>query len=105
MNLNWIFPICDFLAALTTVIGLVMIPKNYRWWILYTLSNVFYVVITIKAKMTCLTILGFVLFIIGIKNYLDARKLDKSSLKCPNCLRIIPTKEFLVGKECLWCKK
>jgi hypothetical protein len=105
MDINLFFNICDFLAATTTVVGLVMIPKNYRWWIVYTISNIFYVVVTIKAKMTCLTILGFVLFFIGVKNYLDARKLDKQELKCKNCFRVLPSVDFTVDGKCCWCKK
>lgn len=66
--------ICDILACITTVVGLYLTSRSYKWWILYTSSNIFFVVVTIYKHLPALTIMGIVLFGVGIKNYIVERK-------------------------------
>jgi|GEM_PF-5972660 len=66
--------ICDILACVTTVSGLLLVTRHYKWWILYTSSNLFYLVVTLHSKLPGLTLLGVILFFVGIKNYFTEKK-------------------------------
>ena len=72
--MNILITVCDILACITTVVGLLLVTKHYKWWILYTSSNIFYVVVTIHAKLPGLTLLGLILFFVGIKNYMVEKR-------------------------------
>jgi len=62
--------IVDILAAILTVISLNLVSKHYKWWLLYIVSTIFYLIVVIYNKIPGLTILGIFLFITGIKNYM-----------------------------------
>lgn len=76
-----IISICDIIACVTTVAGLLLVTRHYSWWILYTSSNIFYIVVTIHAKLPGLTLLGIILFFVGIKNYITERNKVKRELR------------------------
>jgi len=96
--------VCDFLAMATTVLGLLLAPKYHKWWIVYISSNVFFVIVTVHTHLPWMTVLGVILFFVGIKNYIDAKRKLNSGVICKNCGRELPNKEFIIGKKCLWCK-
>jgi len=98
-----IYNICDFLAMATTVLGLLLAPRYYKWWIVYISSNIFFVIVTIHMHLPWMTLLGIILFFVGIKNYYDARNEKLSDLKCKNCGRVLPDKTFIVRGDCKWC--
>jgi len=72
--MNLLITICDIVACITTITGLLLVTRHYKWWILYTVSNIFYIIVTIHSRLIGLTILGIVLFFVGMKNYIVERR-------------------------------
>ena len=71
MNIISIF---DILASSLTVISLYLIPKSYKYWLLYMIGCICFIVTCASNRIPGLTIMGILLFIISIKNYLIGKR-------------------------------
>lgn len=67
--MNVVIQILDVAAAILIIICLNMVTKNYKWWLLYSATNVIFSIVTICKWLPALTIMGFVLCVTGIMNY------------------------------------
>ena len=71
------FTVCDYLAAIITIISLQLVVKHYKCWLLYALGSIVYTIVCINAHLVGLSILGVLLFFSGILNYFKGRKEKK----------------------------
>jgi len=78
-------PILDFICMSITLLALVMIPRSYKWWLLYTFSALCYLYVRIKSGLISSAILEIVASIVGIYNYtkLKHKKSNKINVKTP----------------------
>lgn len=66
--------ILDILASSMTIVSLFLTSK-YNWaWLLYCLACIFYIATVGIAGLVGLTIMGIILFFVGLKNYVVGRK-------------------------------
>jgi hypothetical protein len=66
--------ILDITASVLTVVSLNLVMKSYRWWILYSLASVCFIIVCFSNHIPGLTLMGIFLLVTGIKNYIVGRK-------------------------------
>jgi len=66
--------ILDFLASICILLGLWRVVRNRKWWLMYTLGSFLFVIVTINKGLVGMTIMGFITFFLGIKNYIVTGK-------------------------------
>ena len=71
--MNTIIQICDVVGAISIIIALNMVARNYKWWLFYACTNVVFSVVTIHKGLPGFTVMGFILSLTGVKNYFDGR--------------------------------
>ena len=82
-----IIQILDILASVLTVVSLNLVARSYKYWLLYVLSSIFFIIVCIANHIWGLTCMGIFLFFTGINNY----RLGKSNKnkgvadKCTQC--------------------
>jgi nicotinamide riboside transporter PnuC len=64
-----IIKILDILTLILTVVSLYLVSKSYKYWLLYCLSTIFFIIVCSSNKIFGLTIMGVLLFITGLNNY------------------------------------
>ena len=76
-----VIQVCDIVAAISIIVALNMVIRNYKWWVFYAATNIVFGVVTICKGLPGLTIMGIILGVTGVKNYLVERKKEKSRLE------------------------
>jgi len=66
--------ILDILAAIITVITLNLIPKSYKWWLGYGVGAGLFIIVMVAKHLPGMTVMGIVLIMTAIKNYLIGKK-------------------------------
>ena len=69
-----IIKMLDILSATMTVICLNLTVRTYKAWAWYSLSCIFFTIVTYNRNLPGLTIMGIILFVTGVKNYITGRK-------------------------------
>jgi len=69
-----IIKILDILSAILIVTSLFLVEKYYQAWIMYTISCVTCAIVYAHKSLPGMTIMGLILFFIGLKNYFIGRK-------------------------------
>lgn len=67
----------DVVGAFLTVLSLYLIPRSYKYWILYTFACIPFTIVCLSRNLPGLTVMGVILFVIGVKNYLIGRKNER----------------------------
>jgi len=67
----------DIVASIMIVLALWNVPKNRKWWIVYAVGTVFFLVVTVNKGLVGLTMMGCILLCTGIKNYVQEGKRDE----------------------------
>jgi len=66
--------ICDVVTAVSIIIALNMVTRNYKWWLFYAPTNIVFMVVAIYKGLPGMAIMGVILGITGIRNYFIGRK-------------------------------
>ncbi len=69
-----IIKLLDIISSILTVTSLFLVTKSYKWWLVYSVASVCFTAVMIHSKLWGLTVMGVLLFIVGINNYLKGRK-------------------------------
>lgn len=69
-----IIKILDIIAATLVVLSLFMVPKSYKWWLVYAVSAIFCTVVYFSKGLPGMTIMALVLLCVGLKNYFIGRR-------------------------------
>lgn len=69
-----IIRIFDTLSAVLIVVGLNLVTKTHRGWLIYALGSIFFIVVCVASKLWGLTIMGIILLATAIKNYIVEKK-------------------------------
>lgn len=69
--------ICDILGATLTIVSLFLTSKSYKAWALYSFACIPFTIVGISKQLPGYTVMGILLFIIGIKNFIMGRKHEK----------------------------
>ena len=64
-----IINVLDVVASVGTVVSLYLVGKYRKAWILYSASSVAFTIVCIDKHLVGLTIMGCILFVLGIRNY------------------------------------
>jgi len=64
----------DIFCASLTIIALWLIPKNYKWWLLYCLCCLMFLYVRYSAGQVGSIFLELCAFSIGLNNYLKLKK-------------------------------
>lgn len=87
------YNIYDIVSAGLIITALLMIPKNYKWWLLYAFGGFFYIFIRWSVGMYGGAILEILAVTIGIRNYRYYKKLNNKNTM-PNLLKKIKKTEY-----------
>jgi len=76
IKVNWecLIKIFDVLVCISVVVSLNLITRFYRAWLLYIIGSALQVVVCLYKGMFGMTIMGVILGLTGVKNYLVERK-------------------------------
>ena len=75
--MNITIQVLDVVAAISIILCLNMVTRNYKWWLFYSATNLIFSVVTIYKGLPALTIMGFVLCVTGIINYRREKKKEE----------------------------
>jgi len=67
----------DIITAIIIITSLFMVEKHYKWWLLYAGNSILFSIVTACKGLPGLTIMGLILCIIGIRNYILAKRKQK----------------------------
>ena len=70
---NTLLKVCDILASTITVVSLFMVSKSYKWWLVYAVGSILFIIVTASNHIFGLTCMGTVLFFVGVNNYIKGR--------------------------------
>jgi len=77
--MNILIQICDVVGAISIIIALNMVGRNYRWWLFYACTNILFSAVTIYKGLPGLTVMGAILCLTGIKNYYIGKRKNKQN--------------------------
>ena len=66
--------VLEFLSALFIMVSITMVIKSYKWWLLYSISSMFYIIVMFYSKLNWYALMGLYLLVTGIRNYILGRK-------------------------------
>ena len=69
-----VLQVFDVLASILTIVSLNLVVKSYKYWLLYIVGCIFFVIVCASNHIWGLTCMGGLLFLTGIKNYYFGRK-------------------------------
>jgi len=67
----------DILASVLTIVSLNLVVKSYKYWLLYVVASIFFIIVCAANHIIGLTCMGVFLLLTGIKNYYLGRKQEK----------------------------
>lgn len=76
--MNIAIQVLDVVAAISIIIGLNMVTRNYKWWLFYSATNLIFSAVTICKGLPGLTVMAFVLCITGIINYRREKRKERN---------------------------
>ncbi len=60
----------DYLAAVLIIVGLNLVPKTPKGWIVYLMGGIFYAIVVAQSHLWGLFLMNIILMITAIKNYI-----------------------------------
>lgn len=74
MNISILMKILECIGAFLLVLSIFKVVDSYKYWMLYVLSSIIYVINMIYLGSIPYAIMGVILLLTGIKNYKAGRK-------------------------------
>jgi len=84
-----IIKILDVVSSLLILIGLWNVIHNRKWWLVYIVGSILFIIVTISKGLPGLFLMGIATTVMAVKNYIKSGKQEKESIYCPNCGRRI----------------
>jgi nicotinamide riboside transporter PnuC len=72
-----LFKFLDYTSAITIICGLFNVQKHKNWWLVYIVGNLLFVTLNIHSGLYGMVVMGGILTLIGIKNYINYNKNEK----------------------------
>lgn len=66
--------IIEYIGATLLIISIYKVADSYKYWLLYTLASILYVINMIYLETIPYTVMGVILLVTGIRNYMKGRK-------------------------------
>lgn len=63
----------DYISSVCLLVSIWSVEKNKNWWLLYSFGCLLFSIVTVNRGLIGLPIMGFLLVLTGIKNYLQKR--------------------------------
>jgi len=72
--MNSLIRVLDVVLCILVIVSLNLVSRSYKIWLLYSASSLLQVFVCAYKQMPGMAVMGAVLFLTGIKNYLQGRK-------------------------------
>lgn len=67
--MNSLIRVLDVLAAVLIVVSLNLVTRSYKFWILYAIASILFVVVCVYNWIPGLALMGVFLSFTGVRNY------------------------------------